>query len=150
MQLPQFIQAFLGFQKKVESHFDAAELLTAANTKIAQLEANAAEALKTGIAAAVAKVQADLDAANAKMFEAGAKIAALESQLEKAKGQANAVIAAQGLEPGAVPAAETKSGTEAVKETAWQTYQRLATENPRAAGSYWAENTQAILDSRPK
>ena len=128
----------LGFADKVEGHFTAAD-------KLAQAEAASSD-LKTKLA----KSEADLADLKGKLDLAEADNAVLRADLVAAKTTANTVIAAQGLDPALVPAANPAAASPAAGETAWDKYQRLLSENAREAGFFWAASSQQILSSRPR
>jgi len=99
MQLPDFIKRMIDHIMKVESHFTAADLLTAANSRIATLEAEAAVA-KTEIARLTkdsTDFQVSITDLTAKVTARDESLKKAAADLEAANNKANDVIAAQGV-----------------------------------------------------
>lgn len=146
MQLPDFIKRSLSFFEKAEEQFKASE---ASKTKISELE-KAAEKSATDLAAAQASVkdlQAKVDKAEADVKAKEAEIAKLKGEAVKEKGRTNATIAGQGVPVEQLPKSEAHAENPD-KETAWNKYQRLLAENPRAAGAFWAKEADNIMASK--
>jgi chromosome segregation ATPase len=96
----------------------------------------------------IVDLQAQLKTATDKNTELGTQVTNLTKDVESEKKRANDVLAAQGLDPSTVPAAEAEKGE---KVTAWNKYQSLlASKDSAAAGTFYAENADKILASRPK
>ena len=101
----------LDFSKKAETHFDAAEKLATANSRIATLEAEV-QSLKEVAAADSGKIvdlTAKLEAAQTLVNAKDSEIVTLKADVVTAKGTAAAVIAAQGLSPDALPPLEPRA-----------------------------------------
>ena len=101
----------LDFSKKAETHFDAAEKLATANSRIATLEAEvvtlkeAAAVEATNLTDLAGKLEAAQTLVNAKDSE----ITTLKAEVVTAKGTANAVIASQGLSSEQLPPLEPRA-----------------------------------------
>lgn len=146
MQLPDFIKRMLGFADKVESHFTAAQELAKAQVRIKDVESIVSLHELT-----IAELRGQLEKAQAASGEQAVKITNLTADLEKEKGKANAVIAAQGLTAEQVPPSDASAlAAGHGAESPWAKYHRLLREDPRAAGRFYAEQAAAIYASRPK
>lgn len=81
----------------------------------------------------------------------GTEINGLNEKLQAAEKKANEVLASQGITPEQVPPTESNTSTPGNKsETAWDKYNRLRNEDPRAAGEFYSQNAEQIFASRPK
>lgn len=153
MQLPDFIKRMLGFAEKVEANLSAENDLKTSRARVTELEGQLAKA-NSDLAERDknlrhhAETIADL---NTKLTTKDQEIGNLKGEVEKEKKRANDTLAAQGLAPEMIPAAETGAAGGA-KESAWDKYCKLL-EKPstaREAGRFYAENTEAIFKSKPK
>ncbi len=97
--------------------------------------------------ATIKDLNTKLETAQGQVNAQGTQIKDLEGKVATALKKANEVIASQGLDPAALPAAEQTAGGMAVK-TAWETYCALQASNPREAGAYYQANADKILASR--
>ena len=149
--LPDFMARILGFADKTESHFTAAAALATANARITSLESEIAtlKAAASDVAATVTALTGEKATLTTTVAAHAATITNLQTDIATAKGTANAVIAAQGIDAAALPAAGVGAAAAAPKETAWEKYQRLAATNSREAGAFWATNADEILRTRP-
>jgi septal ring factor EnvC (AmiA/AmiB activator) len=152
MQLPDFIKRMLGFAEKVEANLTASTELTAAKARVTELEGQVKTANdkikehETTIAANTAKIS-ELEASGKAK---DTQISDLTGQVATEKKRANETLAAQGLSPENIPAAETATGGEAGKGSAWDKYCALLS-NPktqREASKFYGENADAIIKSR--
>lgn len=138
MQLPDFINRMLGFAEKVEGNFVAAEKLTKANERIAELEQTEREVRGqvAHVTEAATNLKAELDTALKDLAEARATI-------EAEKNRANETIAAQGIDPAKLPEASVSAGPTPGKSLREQ-YQELLKSDPKAAAAFWQQNQDKI------
>src|SRR5690348_17217135 len=126
MQLPDFIKRMLGFAEKVEANLSAEKDLNTARARVAELEGQSAKA-KSDLAerdTAITTHAATIADLNTKITAKDQEIASLKTEVANEKKRANDTLAAQGLPPELVPAAETSAGGGS-KESAWDKYCRL-------------------------
>lgn len=104
--LPEFIKRMLGFADKAEAHFNATELLTAANAKIATLEKDLADAqaASSQFTVQITDLTAKLETAQSQVNAKGTEVTNLQAALEVEKRKALEVIAGAGISPDALPA----------------------------------------------
>jgi peptidoglycan hydrolase CwlO-like protein len=151
MEIPEFIKRMVGHADKVETSLVTAALLATANARITSLESEIVtlKAAASDVAATVTALTGEKATLTTTVATHAATITTLTAELATSKGTANAVIAAQGIDAAALPAAGVGSAAAAPKETAWEKYQRLAVANSREAGAFWATNADEILRTRP-
>jgi chromosome segregation ATPase len=140
----------MAFFGKAEANFTATELLTAANARIAALEAEVAtlKSASSDFEAKITVLTGEVSTAQAAVTAKDTELKNVQAQLAAAQTRANDVIAGQGLAADQLPAAAPNEHATAPKETAWQTYQRLANSNPREAGAFWNAHADEILRTR--
>ncbi len=145
MRLPAFISRMVGFADKVESQLTktATELATA-TARILQLEQENAGHVKT-----IGERDATIKDLNAKVTTGTEKITALEGQVTELngkvtmeKGRANATLAAQGLHPEDVPAAEVAQKPGAAAAGIMQQYEAI--KEPLARAQFYAKHKADI------
>ena len=150
MQLPQFIARMLGFADNVEKNLTAIKDLETANAKIQTLEGAlaASKATDEATASSLKTLNAKITQLEATITAKDGEIAKLQAEVAAEKKRANDTLASLGVSAENLPAASTGDAGGAQQETAWQKYQRLLAENPRAAGAFWAEKSNDIIASR--
>jgi hypothetical protein len=128
MQLPDFISKMLGFAEKAEKHFVAAELLTAANTRIAALESELAtlKASSADGAVQIKDLTGKFESAQTALAAKDTELKNVQAQLVAAQGKANAVIASQGLAADQLPPLEPRADGKPNPKTLTLTEQCLA------------------------
>lgn len=138
------LKALLTGKLSPAQNTDLQTRLTAAEASLSTSEANDATivALRAEL-----KTAGETHAKDAKA--AKDTISDLTTKVEAGLKKANEVIASQGLDPAAVPAAQPSAAGEAV-ESAFGKYSRLQQTNPQAAGEFYATDAVNILASRPK
>ncbi len=143
----------LGFADKAEAHFNATDLLTAANAKITALETELAT-LKSASADFEAKITVltgETATAQAALATKDTELKNVQAQLDAAQGKITKlsdVISGQGLSIDDLPVMDANDKGNTPKETAWAKYQRLMATNPREAGAFWASNSDEIIRTR--
>jgi len=128
-----------GFFTSAKTANDEAAALTA---KLAT--ANATIAARDTI---VEQLQEAAKTATAAMAAKDAEIATFTADIATANKRANAVLAAQGLPAGSVPASVADEPGQ-VKGTAWSQYQQLLATDARAAGEFYMANAAAVLSRK--
>ncbi len=151
MQLPDFIKRAAAFFDKAELNLQAEHDLATAKASLNSINTDLAArdteitSLKAQIAASAEKITT-LEASAA---ASSSKVVELESAVKLESNRANEVLAGQGIALDQVPAATVaQPGT--ATESAWSTYQRLISTNPRAAGQFYKEHSADIFTTRPK
>jgi chromosome segregation ATPase len=154
MQLPDFIRRMLGFAEKVEANLNAEKDLTTARARVTELEGQLSAgqvtiAQRDKLITDHSTTIADL---NSKLTAKDGEIAALKLEVASEKKRATDTLAAQGLAPELIPAAELGEAGKPGKESAWEKYCQLLAKpsTAREAGQFYAENKEAIFKSKPK
>src|SRR5580765_7315861 len=139
LALPGFITRMLGFADKAEAHFNATELLTAANARITALESELAT-----LKASSSEFTVQINSLTEDLTTTKAALEAKDTEAKNAQGQLTAaeakitklsdVISGQGLSIDDLPALDANESAHTPKENAWAKYQRLMASNPREAG----------------
>ncbi len=141
MQLPDFINRMLGFQTKVEAHFNAVEQLAVAQAQIATLTARVAEleAESSDFTVQNTTLTTERDsakaAADAAVAALGAAQVANAAAIEAEKKKNIAVLADQGLSADMIPGQAPNPSASGLAEGAPKTLaeQALAAANRKAA-----------------
>lgn len=82
---------------------------------------------------------------NTKLTTQAAEIETLKAAVETERKRANDVIAGQGLDPSRLPSLSLANPTGANKRASMEEYKRILATDPKAAGRYFAENTEALF-----
>jgi chromosome segregation ATPase len=137
MNLPDFIANSLGFQRKVEGHFEAQAELATALSRI-----NALENEKTDLEQKVKEFSAKVSAVNEENLTLKAQADASAKAIEAAKAEAARVIVSQGVPQEQLPAAGVSASepTDILKQLA-------SIDDPADRARFFSANRKAIFEA---